>query len=149
MACCLMATSHYLNQSWFCKLSWWHHQMETFSVLPAICEGNSPVTGGFLPQRPLMRSFDVLFDLRMNKQLSIQSRRWSFEMSSPSLWRHRNGISETNFSKVLSKIQIFPIKDTSENGICKLTAILLWPWYIIHAHTNKCHLCYDSLLAFK
>ena len=26
---------------------WWRHQMETFSVLLAICAGNSPVTGEF------------------------------------------------------------------------------------------------------
>ena len=40
-------------------VSWWHHQMETFSVLLAICMGNSPVTGEFPTQRPVMRSFDV------------------------------------------------------------------------------------------
>ena len=27
--------------------SWWRHQMETFSALLALCEGNSPVTGEF------------------------------------------------------------------------------------------------------
>ena len=30
----------------------------------------SPVTGEFPAQRPVMRSFDVFFDLRLNKQLS-------------------------------------------------------------------------------
>ena len=43
--------------------SWWRHQMETFSVLLALCAGNSPVTGEFLVQRPVTRSFDVFFDL--------------------------------------------------------------------------------------
>ena len=33
------------------------------------------VTGGFPSQRPVTRSFDVFFDLRLNKQLSKQSRR--------------------------------------------------------------------------
>ena len=28
-----------------CQESWWRHQMETFSVLLAICAGNSPVPG--------------------------------------------------------------------------------------------------------
>ena len=27
--------------------SWWRHQMETFSALPAICAGNSPTTGEY------------------------------------------------------------------------------------------------------
>ena len=38
--------------------------METFSVLLAICAGNSPVSGEFPAQRPVTRSFDVFFDLR-------------------------------------------------------------------------------------
>ena len=42
------------------------------------CSGNSPVTAGspvtgeFLSHRPVTRSFDVFFDLRLNKRLSKQ-----------------------------------------------------------------------------
>ena len=72
--------------------SWWRHQMETFSALLALCEGNPPVTGGFPSQRPVTRSFDVFFDLRLNKRLSKHSRRWWFETPSRSLWRHCNVI---------------------------------------------------------
>ena len=39
--------------------------METFSALLAICAGNSPVPGEFLAKRPVTRSFDVFFDLRV------------------------------------------------------------------------------------
>ena len=35
------------------ELSWWRHQMETFSVLLALCEGNPVVTGGFFSQWPV------------------------------------------------------------------------------------------------
>ena len=42
--------------------------METFSALLAICAGNSPVPGEFSAQRPVTRSFDVFFDLRLNKR---------------------------------------------------------------------------------
>ena len=52
---------------------WWRHQMETFSALLAICAGNSPVTGEFPAQRPVTWSFDVFFDLHLNKRLSKQS----------------------------------------------------------------------------
>ena len=48
--------------------TWWRHQMETFSALLAICAGNSPVPGEFPTQRPVTRSFDVFFDLRLNKR---------------------------------------------------------------------------------
>ena len=51
-------------------LLWWRHQMETFSALLALCEGNPPVTGGFPSQRPGTRSFDIFFDLCLNKRLS-------------------------------------------------------------------------------
>ena len=44
--------------------------MEIFSELLAICAGNSPVSGEFPTQRPVARSFDVFFDLRLNERLS-------------------------------------------------------------------------------
>ena len=40
-------------------VSWGRHQMETFSALLVLCEGNPPVASGFLSQRPVTRSFDV------------------------------------------------------------------------------------------
>ena len=49
--------------------------------------GNSPVTGRFPSQRPVMRSFDVFFDLRQNKRLSKHSKRRWFDTPSRSLWR--------------------------------------------------------------
>ena len=47
--------------------------METFSVLLVICAENSSVTGEFPAQKPVTRSFDVFFDLWLNKQLRKQS----------------------------------------------------------------------------
>ena len=63
--------------------SWWRHQMETFSALLVICAGNWPGTGEFPSQRPVTQSFDVFFDLRLNKRLSKQSWGWWFETPSP------------------------------------------------------------------
>ena len=74
------------------RAAWWRHQMETFPALLAICVGNSPVTCEFPAQRPVTQSFDVLFDLRLNKRLSKQSRGWWFETPSHPLWRHSNGV---------------------------------------------------------
>ena len=49
------------------------------------------VTGGCPSQRPVTRSFDVFFDLRLNIGLRKHSiRRW-FETPSCSLWRRCNG----------------------------------------------------------
>ena len=50
---------------WSAIYSWWRHQMETFYASLALCVENSPVTGEFPSQRPVTRSFDGLFDLRL------------------------------------------------------------------------------------
>ena len=77
-------------------LAWWRHQMETFSALLALCAGNSPVTGEFPSQRPVTRSFDVFFDLRLNKRLSKLSWGWWFETPPSSSWRHCNGLWQSS-----------------------------------------------------
>ena len=76
--------------SLFLAWPWWRHQKKTLSALLAICSGNSPVSSEFPAQRPVTQSFDVFFDLRLNKRLSKQSWRWWFETLSRPLWRHRN-----------------------------------------------------------
>ena len=60
--------------------------MEIISALLAIYKRNSPVTF----EKPVMRSFDVFFDLRLNGRLSKQSWGWWFEKPSCQLWRHCN-----------------------------------------------------------
>ena len=45
------------------------------------------------PQRPATRTFDVFFDLRLNKRLSKHWWGWWFETPSCSLWHHCNEIS--------------------------------------------------------
>ena len=74
----------------FYMSSWWRHQMEAFSALLAICAGNSLVPGEFPTQRPVTRSFDVFFDLRLNKWLNKQGWSWWFETLSRPLCCHRN-----------------------------------------------------------
>ena len=80
--------------------AWWRHQMETFSALLAMCAGNSSVSGEIPAQRPVTQSFDVFFDLRLNKRLSKQSWGWWFETLSCPLWRQCNGL----FPRVQSTI---------------------------------------------
>ena len=97
------------------SLSWGRYQIETFIKWKhsprhmAHCEGNmmtssngnifrvtGPLCGEFAgpgefpAQRPVTRSFDVFFDLRLNKRLSEQPWGWWFETPSWSLWHHRN-----------------------------------------------------------
>ena len=60
-----------------------------FRVTGPLC-GEFTDPGEFTAQRPVTRSFDVFFDLRLNKQLSKQPWGWWFETPSWSLWRHCN-----------------------------------------------------------
>ena len=52
------------------SLSCWRHQIETLSALLALCARYSAVTGEFPTQRPVTLSFDVFFDLGLNRRLS-------------------------------------------------------------------------------
>ena len=55
---------------------------------PFVREFTGP--GEFPAQRSVTRSFDVFFDLRLNKRLSKQPWGWWFETPSWSLWRQCN-----------------------------------------------------------
>ena len=63
----------------------WKH----FRVTGPLC-GEFTGTGESPSQRPVTRSFDVFFDLRLNKRLRKQPWGWWFETPSCSLWRHCN-----------------------------------------------------------
>ena len=60
-----------------------------FRVTRPLC-GEFTGPGEFPTQRPVTRSFDVFFDLRLNKRLSKQPWGWWFETLSWSLWRQCN-----------------------------------------------------------
>ena len=64
-----------------------------FRVTGPLC-GEFTGPGEFPTQKPVTRSFDVFFDLRLNKRLSKQPWGWWFETTSWSLWRHRNANNE-------------------------------------------------------
>ena len=84
----LRKRAHIATINLYMKDSQWRHQMEKVSASLALCAENSSLTGEFLPQRPVARSFDVFFDQFLSKWLSKQPRRRWFETSSSSLWCH-------------------------------------------------------------
>ena len=73
--------------------SHWNHddviKWKTFPRNWPLC-GEFTGPGEFPTQRPVTRSFDVFFDLRLNKRLSKQTWGWWFETQSWSLWRQCN-----------------------------------------------------------
>ena len=59
---------------------WWPHH------ILALYEGNPPVTGGFASQKTVTWSFDVAFDVSLNKLLNKYTRGRGIQMS----WSSRN-----------------------------------------------------------
>ena len=114
-----------------------------FHVTGPLC-GEFTGPGEFPAQRPVTRSFDVFFDLRVNKRLSKQPRGWRLETPSWSLWRHRNVwkmndmityqsgrspkvvalISATNFSSYI--IELLQLHDTIQ---------IKWNYAWVHNNT--------------
>ena len=65
----------------------WEHFPRYWPFLRGI--HRSPVNS---PHKPVTRSFDVFYDLRLNERLNKQSWSWQFETQSRPLWCHGNAI---------------------------------------------------------
>ena len=84
--------------------------------------GNLPVTGEYPSQRPVTLSFDIFYDLRLNKRLSKQSWGWLFETPLRPLWGDYN---------VWKKSIRLPQCQCNSTNICK------WIPYEGLLHTDK------------
>ena len=116
--------------------SWWRHQMKTFSASLAICAGNSLVSDEFPTQRPMTRSFDVFFDLRLNKRLSKHWWGWWFETLSRPLWRHRSDIrKDTKYTGAVSISDKTSYQTISQSVV---TLIIFWnSGNLLHGRFNS------------
>ena len=78
---------------------WWRHQIETFSALLALCEGNLSAINGFPSQRSATQIFGVFFDLRLNTRLNKRSRRrwfgvqWCTSCVGATSFRRKNDVA--------------------------------------------------------
>ena len=68
-----------------------------FRVTGPLC-GEFTGPGEFPTQRPVTRSFDAFFDLRLNKRLSKQWWGWWFETPSWPLWRQCNDLTSVPYN---------------------------------------------------
>ena len=66
-----------------------------FRVTVPLC-GEFTGPGEFPTQMPVTRSFDVFFDLRLNRRLNKQLWGWWFETLSRPFWRHRNDMENVS-----------------------------------------------------
>ena len=89
-------------------ITWWRHQMETFSALLALFETNTPVTVEFLSQRPVTRSFDVVFSLCL-----IWTNGWVNNHEAGDLRHYRAHYDGT----VMSKDHLLPLVNTPFDNV--------------------------------
>ena len=100
--------------------------------------------GEFPSQRPVTRSFDGFFALRLNKRLSKQSWCWWFETPSRSLLRHCN--ANTDYGLLMAvcflKTAIWGcgVWYSSALGICRVYTSVLSPVYLCLAVIYIAHL---------
>ena len=118
---------------WQCDIPWCH-QMETFSVLLALCARNSPVTSEFPTQRPVAWSLDVFFDLCLNKGLTKQLWGWWSETQSRSLWHHCNDFvmkKELFQHTILKHLITYSLLDVSKliTGLTRRLIAKMMIWY--------------------
>ena len=92
----------------------------------------------FPAQRPVTRSFDVFFDLRLNKWLSKQSWGWWFETLSCPLWCHSNAFLSfmQDYPSAISVI-LTVLSNLSKVGTWwittnhRLSLIARFPWILL------------------
>ena len=87
--------------------------MKIFSALLAFCAGNSPVTGEFPAQRPVTRSFDVSFDLRLDQR---------YVTKSPFV-----NVSIKDFF-ILQKDMFGSLNHSYLTGVAAVDTCQIWPW---------------------
>ena len=119
--------------------------MATFSALLAICAGNSPVSGEVPAQRPVTRSFDVFFDLRLNKRLNKQSWGWWFETLSRPLWRQCN--EWRIFTPNLDSVGLIRSLQNCAHATTAVVSWHAWNSYNVHlTHWGRAtHICVGKL----
>ena len=118
-------------------IPWWHHQMETFSALLAICAGKFPA------QRPETRSFDAFFDLRTKKGSSKQSWGWWFDTPLRPFWR-TNKVENVPWFEV-DMTYVNPVKMNKNGGMVQarfLAPLTLRPHILFIKQLRCCYVVY-------
>ena len=101
--------------------------------------------GKFPTQRSVTRSFDVFFDLRLNKRSSKQPWGWWFETPSMSLWRHCNGNIQARYGLYMHwkglHIYMFECMHRAKRRMRTYKSILIYICVCIYVyiHTSTYH----------
>ena len=99
--------------------SWWYQAIEMFSISLALCEGNLPVSSGFISQRASdVKLWFLFFDVSLNKLLNklwwFESPWWSCDVT--------GDVQLGAINMILHTVTTYPISFTSYG--CLLWGIL-------------------------
>ena len=94
-----------------------------FRVTGPLC-GEVTGPGEFPAQRPVTQSFDVFFDLRLNKRLSKQSWGWWFEAASHPLLRQCNACTIFQQQQIFLKCNVDEQNTHRTQGMIIATTLL-------------------------
>ena len=106
--------------------------------------------GEFPTQKPVTRSFDVFFALRLNKRLSKQPWGWWFETPSWSLWRQCKVFSSCSWSPVNYGFRL----RTHFTKDCSTTIQIWWKYrfaliqIVTHRSLQILHICCHCMCIF-
>ena len=105
--------------------AWWRHQMETFSALLDLCEGNPPVTGGFCHKGQWR------FDALMFSLICARTNGWANNQNTGELRRHRTHYDVTVMAIVNTRKDVFYVETGpwpchSRSALCNIKCHELW-----------------------
>ena len=109
--CTKISSSRLLHEFW-----WWSHQMETFSLLLALCAGNSLMTCEFPSQWPVIQMFSLIF---------ARTNGWVNNWDSGDLRRHHTHYDITVMWKTTVWEWLHPIV-TAFNILCPVQFYIQW-----------------------
>ena len=99
----------------------WHDDVIKWKHFPRYWPFVRGINRWIARTKPVTRSFDVFFDLRLNNRLSKQSWGWWFETLSCPLWRQRNGNVNGHLFCIIAVISVG--RTTSDGHHCDYTTL--------------------------
>ena len=96
------------------SMSWWRHQMETFSALQALCAGNSPVTGEFPSHKDQWRG------ALMVSLICAWTNIWANNGDAGDLRRHRTHYDVTLMVVACLGLVLYMMAIPTKTSICYL-----------------------------
>ena len=126
---------NFLSLYIYIHATWWHHHMETFSTLLALCEGNPLAIGRFPLQKASNAGFDIFYVSIKTAEQAVELP-MIFETSTRPLWRHCN--DEKLHYVLLGKSYSVSVKRIIISWETRAMTSVVYNCLVIFRRANKC-----------